>query len=151
MSSARQTEDVPDPNMSTTQFTSVNAGMIADSDSKSEKFSGFDGQHETINAVSKLRSEVQKHTQTVELIRGRLQGWAKGAEVELTIPGEASEVPHPEYGGRQWVTNHEGQVPFGILTEMVRLVEHKRQLIRARGQLDSLISQFDYRLAMASE
>lgn len=147
----RKTGDVPDPNMSMTQFTSVDGGMIADSGSKSAELSGIDGEHETLNAVSQLRTEVREHTQTVELIRGRLQGWAKGADTELTIPGEASEVPHPEFGGRQWVTDHEGEVPFGILTEMVRLVEHKRQLIRARGQLESLMSQFDIKLEMPRE
>lgn len=139
----RGTGDVPDPNMSTTQFTSVNGGMMADSDVESEEIEGFDSQQDAVKMASRLRSKLRKQTQTMEIIRGRLQGWVSGADASMTIPEEASEIPHPEYGGRQWVIEHEEQVPFGILTEMVRLVEYKRKVNQTRRQLRTLPVRFD--------
>lgn len=144
------TGDVPDPNMSTTNSPSVTGGMVVDSGAESSEISSFNTQEEAVRAATQLRSEVRDHTQTMELICGRLQGWASGSDTDLTVPGEASEVPYPELGGRQWVTNHEGQVPFAVLTEMVRLVERKRKLVEARQKLDTLAARFDLGPAMST-
>lgn len=142
-SSVVGTGDAPDPNMSTKQFPSTTGGMVAELDSESEEISSFDTQQEAVRAATQYRSVLRELTQTMELIRGRLQGWASAADADLTVPDEASEVPHPEFGGRQWVTGHEEQVPFGVLTEIVRLVEYKRKVVETREKLDALASQFD--------
>lgn len=144
-SSVADTGGAPDPNMSTTQLPSATGGTIADTTADDVDISTFETQSEAVQAATSLRVKIRDYIQTMELVRGRLQGWASGADVDLTVPGDVEEIPHPEFGGRQWVTSHEDDVPLGILTEMVRLVEYKRKLKEVRAQVDALVVRFDVR------
>lgn len=116
--------------MSTIQQTLPTKGTVDDIDVESVDVHSIEDSQRAVDVVEFLEMEFEKYEREVHSLLRELQSAVD--TTDITLPTDPMQVPLPDFGGRDWVSRHEGDVPFPVLAHLVVLVEHKAKAETAR-------------------
>lgn len=102
---------------------------------------GIDDPRRASALAELLDIESAEYERAASLLLEELRAVLDGERVDL--PKGANQVPMADYGGREWVVQHEDTVPFEVLATMVLLVEFKTRAMEADNKRTALLDHVE--------